>query len=214
MVLYILWCGFRYVYVYVYVGQLTRPPSETSNNLRRGIQAEHKLLRANYVSQETFSPKVYASLSDAIDARLKTVSMLPGNQTMARSSAELLVRRGSKEVQVTSAILTPQVNACSVANIDQPQQPSVPVPVPVRFTHDSALLSPSLYYSSEEQVRKEARRNLTKSILLSVHYWSIILVVCMQKCRQGINQITSLLRLNISDDITHNILVHVGLECH
>jgi hypothetical protein len=106
---------------------LTKPASKTATTLRRGIEAEHKLLNANYDSKQTFSPKVYPSLDDAIEARLKTVTMLPGKQTMARNSAELLVRRGSTPIEGSETA--------------------------VRFNHDTSLYSPSLFYSTEEHVR-------------------------------------------------------------
>ena len=129
---------------------MTKPAAKTATTLRRGIEAEHKLLNANYETKLSFSPKVYSTLDDAIDARVKTVSMLPGAQTMARSSAEILVRRGTTAARVsvadTTSLSSSDTDTALNTAVDDPGDPAV------RFTHDTALYSPSLYYSTEEHV--------------------------------------------------------------
>lgn len=139
-------------------GQLSKSANEACNSLRKGIDAELKLLENFKDSEFTISPKIYNNINEAIEARLLSVSKLPGNQTMSRNSAESLVKRGTIPINLNNNLNN---------NSD----------VPVKFCHDVSLYSPSLYYSTEEQVRSFINCIQCKTLFITGGIYIILLIL-------------------------------------
>ena len=110
-------------------GQFSKSPESTSSVLRNGVESELKHLSATQHLTSTNYPKLYPTLDAAIDSRVNAATRLPGNLTLSREGARLLVERGTRPVN--------------------PEDPASPL----QFRHDSALMLPNYYYSTEEQIR-------------------------------------------------------------
>ena len=74
---------------------------------------------------------------------MNAATRLPGNLTLSKEGATLLVQRG------TRAIHPEDLNS------------------PVQFVHDSALMLPNYYYSTEEQILNVIDSVKTKTLLIT-----------------------------------------------
>lgn len=71
-------------------GPVTQRPEKAAQTLRKAIDAEALFLQR---SEKFKSPKLYESLSVAIEARVRTVSTYPGKQFISREAAATLLAR-------------------------------------------------------------------------------------------------------------------------
>eukprot|EP00913_Durusdinium_trenchii_P008594 g8069.t2 len=130
------------------LGPIARPARHSPQHLRKGLHSREKFLARQLRGVE----KVYGSLEDCIQARLRTVKALPGDQRLTSLSARRLVER---------AVQTFEDDALGSS---------------WRFRHDTRLNSPSPSYYSEEQVLVLLRHITVPSLLLEAdpeggHAW-------------------------------------------
>jgi pimeloyl-ACP methyl ester carboxylesterase len=74
---------------------LTQPAPKAAANFRRAIDSERKY-KARLL--ESFEPKLYKTLSDAIAARMASVNTYPGKQFLSFEAASTLVARYKHEM--------------------------------------------------------------------------------------------------------------------
>lgn len=80
------------------LGPPTSDSEVTAKNLRRAIEAERKFrLKAEQAGGGWNTTKIYPTFTDAVEARIKSVSTYPGHQTLSVEAARLLVGRYSHE---------------------------------------------------------------------------------------------------------------------
>lgn len=74
---------------------LTADPDVTAKNLRKSIESMHKfqLKASNTGGGKAKTPKVYSTFAAAVDARMKSVAMYPGKQTLSVEATRHLVGR-------------------------------------------------------------------------------------------------------------------------
>ncbi len=145
-------------------GPLTSSPAKYAAVLRKAINSE-----ASYrASLGIRPPKVYPSLSKAIDTRVGVVATYPGEQSLSREAAAAIVSRGarlatSNEVRDAGIGNPASSGAASREHSDAEDHvggdDSVPDlredvhgELPVRFRYDPRLVLPSHSYLTDEQV--------------------------------------------------------------
>lgn len=107
-------------------------PAMTPHNFRKACEAELSM------KQRYSGAKVYKTLQDAIDARIKSVKSYPGSQYISEAAAAEIV---SRAVKLDGTQNSPSHNDINDRKLG-----------PLQFTHDPRLLLPSYIYHSEEQV--------------------------------------------------------------
>lgn len=108
-------------------GPLVQPAESTAKILRKAITDTDTFL------QKTSSPKVY-NFSEAVSARMNSVSTYPGNQYLSREASFDLVSRGTFRVDDPD-----NIEDISDDNVN------------VRFRHDPRLVLPSFQFHTNEQ---------------------------------------------------------------
>jgi len=142
-------------------GPLARKSNDVSDHLRQSITKRVSANRTIYPqfsnlveSNETNNEepnkhkknsrkKMYTSLDAAIDARMKTATLTPGEQYISREAATALVCRAA--VKSSQQINQSQAGGEELDLADYNG--------PVYFRHDARLLWPSLQYFTHEQVK-------------------------------------------------------------
>lgn len=105
------------------LGPLTKPPQQTSKTIRKHVEKRAAGNRSLYNEDKKGGPRIYPSLDAAVAARLQTVAMFPGNQTLSKEAAVEMVQRATK-----------------------------PADEGVVFRHDPRLHWPSILFMTDEQV--------------------------------------------------------------
>ncbi len=108
----------------------------TPNSFRKAADAEYSLKKRN--STDTRGPKLYKTFTEAVQARIQTVKLFPGEQYIAPESAEAMVARGTKVAGTENSPEYEDIVSSTAG--------------PLQFTHDPRLVLPSYVYHSEEQV--------------------------------------------------------------
>ena len=114
------------------IGLSARPAADAPAIFRNAVAS----LRAGGASLSAGAPAAgpptpYASVEDAVQQRLKTVTLHPGAQSLSHAAAELLVRRALVEVPAASSGADTQY----------------------RFGHDRRIVGPSLLFAVEDHAR-------------------------------------------------------------
>jgi len=130
------------------LGIISKPADSAPTTLREAIRQRATLVEVMRKSEERaegkkgeigVGNKVYASVEEAIQARLNTVGKLPGAQTLEASSAAILIGRGAGPAATPHAAdLVPGEGGGEGG---------------VRFRHDQRLAASAHIYLTEEQSR-------------------------------------------------------------
>jgi pimeloyl-ACP methyl ester carboxylesterase len=118
------------------IAPLMTSPSSSASKLRKAIDAR----LAVYAKPSNI--KEYPTFDDTISARLRSLSMWPGQQTLSVDAATTIMERGVVSIQNTND----QVDIGTMAHS------SFVKAGPVVFRHDPKLTLPSYTYFSEDQV--------------------------------------------------------------
>ena len=147
-------------------GPYTSTPERAPVDLRKSIEAEERVSSSG--GSSSGNNRKYATLGDAITARVKIVSTYPGSQSISREAAEDIVRRGAHLVDSGSLSDAAAVASWeSTAGID-PTTWALAIPEtlgPVAFRYDPRLLTPSATYLTVSQVDAFAS-SITAPVLL------------------------------------------------
>jgi pimeloyl-ACP methyl ester carboxylesterase len=132
------------------LGPLYKPEEEITQHLRKHVETRLRGNASMYgKTNDPKGPRLHASLEAAMEARMKTVTLSPGNQYISKEAAQQLVTRATKPAPTGSD--------------------------GVQFTHDYRLTWPSLMYTTPGQVAalQEAVQCVPTCLLLAHDGWPI-----------------------------------------
>ena len=123
---------------------MTKPASMAPSVLRSAILEEHKHLATIYPDGDSSYTKIYPNFEAAVAARIRTVTKYPGNQTLSREAAVAIVSRGTCYADTGEPVWSGPDGTDRESEANKSR--------PVKFVHAAAMMLPSYYYSTEEQV--------------------------------------------------------------
>jgi pimeloyl-ACP methyl ester carboxylesterase len=122
-----------------------RDVDNTPKNLRRAVEAGYSI-KLRTAGSGAVVGKRYATVGEAVRARVRTVSKYPGRQSLSDQAAQWIVARAVLRTNSAAAEEVEATNGPELADVDSDSAG------PVRFVHDQRLLLPSLIYHTPEQV--------------------------------------------------------------
>ena len=146
-------------------GPVTADASKCANNLRRSLEAEKKYRLKASAAPGGDTSKIYPTLADAVEARIKSLASYPGTQTLSQEAALDLVARYFEFSMESCYSLTPlafssrgtyRVDAGTGAPLslseEEADRDCVLGDGAVRFRHDPRMVLQTRVYLTNEQV--------------------------------------------------------------
>ena len=132
------------------VGPLARSGVDVSMHVRNAVRARLRYGKKQQTGDRSGNGngnggRVYESLDQAIQVRIRSATLLPGKQFVSREAATAMVRRSTVAVTNTDGTGIGTHHKTDTSENDWNG--------PVRFTHDPRLHHPSLHYYTHEQVQ-------------------------------------------------------------
>jgi pimeloyl-ACP methyl ester carboxylesterase len=135
---------------------LSYPPSRAALALRNAIEAER-----SYEAKGPLGPKPYATLRDAVEARMKSVQSYPGSQWLTFEAALAIVSRAVRAISrdknsppTSSSSSDVKIKGLKTSLIEADPEPDITDLDfgPVAFRHDNKLLLPTNHPLTRDEV--------------------------------------------------------------
>lgn len=137
------------------IGPVAKEPKSAAKYLRHAVEAQFKYLQK---SEKGKTPsRLYSNLAEAVNARVKSVTTYPGEQSLSVEAATMLVSRG------TYKACTNDTDQDGRAIYEDTCHESSE---PLRFRHDPRLVLPSHMYHSDEHVLSYLTNITAKTMLI------------------------------------------------